>query len=67
MHTELIVQSFCAQNYQKSGFLFILIVQNASICIRMHENVCKMNAKIFCTQTYHKSAFVYRNGPKMAS
>ena len=51
MHAEWIVQSFCAQNYLKKWFLFIFNAQNESKCVRMHQNVCRMNCKnVLCTK-----------------
>ena len=41
---------------------FFLSAQNASICIRMHQNVCKMNcANVLCTKLSKKWFLLHLN------
>ena len=71
MCAEWIVKMFYAQNYHKSAVVtlkwakigdlgakiahFLLNAQNASICIRMHQNVCRMNcANVLCKKISKK-------------
>ena len=80
MCTEWIVKMFCAQNYHKSAFvilkwakigdlgaknsIFTSNAQNASKCIRMHQNVCRMNcAKVLCTKLSKKGFLLHLKGP----
>ena len=59
MYAEWIISMFCALNFnlKNSNFfgwkwpIFFLSAQNASICIRMHQNVCRMKcANVLCTK-----------------
>ena len=44
---------------------FVLSAQNASICIRMHQNVCRMNcANVLCTKLSKKWILLHLNGLK---
>ena len=73
---------FCAQNYHKSAVVtlkwakigdlgakiahFLLNAQNASICIRMHQNVCRMNcANVLCTKLSKKWFLLDLKGLKL--
>ena len=44
----------------------LLNAQNASICMRMHQNVCRMNcAKVLCTKLSKKCILLHLKGPKL--
>ena len=82
MCAEWIVKMFCAQNYHKSAVVtlkwakigdlgakiahFLLNAQNASICIRMHQNLCRMNcANVLCTKLSKKWFSIHLNRVKL--
>ena len=45
---------------------FFLSAQNASICIRMHQNVCRMNcANVFCKKISKKWFWLHSNRLKL--
>ena len=56
LYAELIILIFCAWNFDLKDFIFLgrkvnffLSAQNASICIGMHQNVCRMNySNVLC-------------------
>ena len=44
----------------------LLNAQNASICIRIHQNVCRMNcAKVLCMKLSKKWFWLHLKGPKL--
>ena len=74
--------NFYAQNYHKSAVVtlkwakigdlgakiahFLLNAQNASICIRMHQNVCRMNcANVLCKKISKKWIWLHLNRLKL--
>merc|ERR1712001_313312 len=45
---------------------FFLSAQNASLCIRMHQNVCRMNcANVLCTKLPKKWFLLHLKWPKL--
>ena len=73
---------FYARNYHKSAVVtlkwakigdigakiahFLKDAQNASICIRMHQDVCRMNcANVLCTKLSKKCFLLYLNRLKL--
>ena len=78
MCAEWIVKMFYAQNYHKGAVItlkwakigdlgakiahFLLNAQNASICIRMNQNLCRMNcANVLCTKLSKKWFSIHLN------
>ena len=73
MYAEWIISMFCAWNFnlKNSNFfgwkwpIFFLSAQNASICIRMHQNVWRMNcANVLCMKLSKKWFLFHIKGPK---
>ena len=75
-------KNVCAENYNKSAFVtfewakigilapkiaqLLLNAQNASICIRIHQNVCRMNcAKVLCTKLSKNWFLLHLKGQKL--
>ena len=84
MCTEWIVKMFYAWNYHKSAVVtvkwakigdlgakiahFLKNAQNASICIRMHQNLCRMNcANVLCTKSPKKWLSLHFNRVKLTN
>ena len=74
MYAEWIILKFCVWNFnlKKSIFFwlkltnFFLSAQNASICIRMHQNVCRMNcANVLCKKISKKWFWLHLNRLKL--
>ena len=75
MYAEWIILMFCAWNFnlKNSNFfgwkwpIFFLSAQNASICIRMHQNVCRMKcANVLCTKISKNGFILHLKGLKSA-
>ena len=75
MYAEWIISMFCAWNFnlKNSNFfgwkwpIFFLSAQNASICIRMHQNVCRMKcANVLCTKISKNGFILHLKGLKSA-
>ena len=74
LYEEWIILMFCAWNsnlknsiffWSKSAHFF-LSAQNASICIRIHQNVCRTNcAKVLCTKLSKNWFLLNFKGPKL--
>ena len=84
MCAEWIVKMFYAQNYLKSAVVtvkwakigdlgakiahFLKDAQNASICIKMHQNLCRMNcANVLCTKSSKKWFSLHFNRVKLTN
>ena len=52
------MQSFLVQNIIKKVVFILLNAQNESKCVKMHQNVCRMNCKNVWAENYNKSALV---------
>ena len=75
MYAEWIISVFCEWNFnlKNSNFfgwkwpIFFLSAQNASICIRMHQNVCRMKcANVLCTKISKNGFILHLKGLKSA-
>ena len=73
MYAEWIISMFCAWNFylKNSNFfgwkwpIFILSAQNASICIIMHQYVCRMKcANVLCTKISKNRFILHLKGLK---
>ena len=73
MYAEYIILMFWEWNFNLKNFIFLvkkwliffLSAQNASICIRMHQNVSRMNcANVLCMKLSKKLFLLDLKGPK---
>ena len=69
-HLEQNVENFNLKNSNFFGWkwpIFFLSAQNASICIRMHQNVCRMKcANVLCTKISKNGFILHFKGLKSA-
>ena len=76
MYAKWIISMFCELHFylKNSNFfgwkwpIFFLSVQNALICIRMHQNVCRMKcANVLCTKISKNGFILHLKGLKSAN